>query len=134
MKIKLLHIIFLTALLPSFLFSKVITFNCHYLNPTEYDVKSKESYKIYRKSNEDNFTYDTKAKKILSTSWHFSQLTDKNTKCTMDKKSLHCVLKKDESRKVELSVDFKTHKAEAHNTVSSSIHIHLMNGHCHRLN
>lgn len=125
----------LLILICSSAFAEIINFECYFNQPREYDVQGNESYKIYRKPNEDKFVYDTDKKKILSTSYHFSQITSPETQCVMDDKKLYCKLPhpdKDTKHYIDVNIDLVTFKAEAHNTMSSSIHIHLNDGHCHR--
>jgi len=53
----------------------------------------------------------------------------------MDDKKLFCKLEhpsKDENHYISLDINLSTMKAEAHNTMSSYIHIHLNDGQCHK--
>lgn len=136
MKSLLFHIVFF-MFMPSLLYSEIITFNCEYAITIEYDVETEQYYKIFRKPNEDNFSYNTKNNQIISTSWHFQQISSENTKCTMDTKKLYCRLNstyKSSNHFIDLEVNLITHDAQAHNTMSSFIHIHLNDGKCYKSN
>jgi len=46
------------------IYAELLTFECTFSEPTEYDAQGKKSYRIYREPKEDTFIYDTKKKQI----------------------------------------------------------------------